>query len=328
MRFNSTPPAPLEQWAIVLAAGDGTRLRGLTTDRNGNTIPKQFCSLRGGRTLLQDALRRAARVVRPDRVVVVVAERHRRWWEREVVSLPCRNIVVQPDNRGTACGILLPLFSILQRDHAAQVAVFPSDHAVREEFVLERTMRATLRELCGDELVLLGIPPEYAEADYGWVVPAADGTSHVAAFVEKPNPAEAEACLRRGALWNSFIFAARGSAMLALCDRRVPSLTAAFRTAFASSVRGRTRAVARLYQSLDLVDFSRAVLQGSEPFLRLRVVPTCGWTDLGTPARVAKCLDGLRAVRSRGPGSKELLDLSEAVARFRNAKTDEHAAVE
>lgn len=327
MQFTSTPKAPDEHWAIVLAAGDGTRLHGLTMDRHGAAIPKQFCSLQGGRTLLGDALHRAARVVRGDRVVVVVAAQHQKWWERELAFLPCRNVIVQPENRGTASGILLPLLSILQRDQAAHVAIFPSDHFVREETVLERTMRATLRELCGDELVLLGITPDRAETEYGWIVPEADGTPRVSAFVEKPGPAQAEACLRSGAVWNSFLFAAKGAAILALCERRVPGVTASFQSAFASSVRGRARAVASLYASLDPVDFSRAVLQGSEHFLRLKVVPSCGWTDLGTPERVAQCLDSLRSVRSRSSCTSASLDLSEAVANFRKPETREHVAV-
>jgi len=46
-------------WALVLAAGDGSRLRSLTTDASGTAIPKQFCSLHGGNSLLLDTLRRA-----------------------------------------------------------------------------------------------------------------------------------------------------------------------------------------------------------------------------------------------------------------------------
>ena len=49
-------------WAIVLAGGEGSRLHGLTTDTSGVTVPKQFCSLTGGQSLLVDTLQRAASV--------------------------------------------------------------------------------------------------------------------------------------------------------------------------------------------------------------------------------------------------------------------------
>ena len=53
MRGNSAT------WAVVLAAGDGTRLAALTTDASGNSVPKQFCSLNGGRTLIEETLQHA-----------------------------------------------------------------------------------------------------------------------------------------------------------------------------------------------------------------------------------------------------------------------------
>lgn len=52
-------------WAIVLAAGDGHRLQCLTTTAAGVSVPKQFCSLQGGRSLLHCALQRAAMVAEP-----------------------------------------------------------------------------------------------------------------------------------------------------------------------------------------------------------------------------------------------------------------------
>ena len=67
-------------WAIVLAAGEGTRLSTLTTDRAGVAVPKQYCSLLGGASLLEDALHRAAEVVPAEQVTTIVAQAHRRWW--------------------------------------------------------------------------------------------------------------------------------------------------------------------------------------------------------------------------------------------------------
>ena len=127
-------------WALVLAAGEGSRLRALTT-HGGVAVPKQFCSLQGGPSLLQEAILRAEAVVPRQRVVTIVAEQHRRWWETSLWSLPKRNVIVQPENRGTANGLLLPLLHIAQRDPEARIVILPSDHYVREEAALARSLR-------------------------------------------------------------------------------------------------------------------------------------------------------------------------------------------
>ena len=67
-------------WAVVMAGGNGARLRTLTTTQGGLVIPKQYCSLGRSECLLQDAVKRAQSIVTPAHVCSVVAAQHRRWW--------------------------------------------------------------------------------------------------------------------------------------------------------------------------------------------------------------------------------------------------------
>ena len=80
-------------WAIVLAAGEGSRLHSLTTTESGIAIPKQFCSLRGGQSLLREALLRAEAVASPANSCIVVAHHHRRWWDPELAAEPESNVI-------------------------------------------------------------------------------------------------------------------------------------------------------------------------------------------------------------------------------------------
>src|SRR4029077_15805474 len=106
------PPAGGGTWAVVLAGGEGGRLRALTTTATGMAIPKQFCSLRGGASLLEEALQRATAIAPTERISTVVAEHHADWWCRSLSALAPANVFVQPQNRGTALGILLALLNI------------------------------------------------------------------------------------------------------------------------------------------------------------------------------------------------------------------------
>jgi mannose-1-phosphate guanylyltransferase len=291
------------RWCIVLAAGDGTRLRSLTTDRHGNTTPKQYCSLRGDGSLLQKALARADRIAPPGRVVTIVSGAHERWWKRELAGRPAGSTLVQPLNRGTAPGLLLPLLEVIERDPGATVLVLPSDHHVRDEAVLARAARRALAavERRRAAIVLLGISPDAAVADYGWIVPApgpAGQVQSVASFVEKPAPREAARLLRAGGLWNSFLFAARAADLLALMRRRLPWLSRSLMDARAVEPSRRARSLDVLYEAMLPADFSRDVLQGAGSALHLLRVPACGWTDLGTPERVASCLEDLDLPRA------------------------------
>lgn len=309
------------EWAIVLAAGDGTRLSVLT-DEEGAPVPKQFWSLHGSRSLLGDALQRAFQVVSRRRTVVVVAEKHRAFWEAELEKVPAENVIVQPANRGTAPGLLLPLLSILRRDPEARVVVLPSDHFVAKEYVLGVSLRLALESLGrdADRLVLLGITPTAAETGYGWIVPRRGvGSLHrVAAFVEKPRQETASDLMASGGLWNSFLMVARGGILLDLYRRLLPDLVEALVQALASPD---PEALPRLYETLEPSDFSRDLLQGSEGDLWLLPVPECGWTDLGTPQRLAECVTELEARTRpprvpRSPSRSARFSLTEALRRF------------
>lgn len=63
-------------WALILAAGEGTRWRGLTTAASGRIVPKQCCSLYNGPSLLQAAVRRAGAVAPLSRTCAIVAAQH------------------------------------------------------------------------------------------------------------------------------------------------------------------------------------------------------------------------------------------------------------
>jgi mannose-1-phosphate guanylyltransferase len=282
-----------EEWAIVLAAGQGTRLSALTT-HGGVATPKQFCSLRGGRSLLGDALARAAQVVAWDRIVVTVAAEHRAFWQDELASLPAENVVVQPRNQGTAPGILYPLLTILERDPEARIVVLPSDHFVEKESVLAVSLRLALEALEreGEPLVLLGITPDAPETGYGWITSHRDrgALEKVATFVEKPPLGRARELMADGGVWNSFVFAARGSTLTAMFEAELPRLYSRLQDAVRAPWRKRRAIVEAAYERLESADFSRDLLERCEERLWLYRVPACGWTDLGTPERVAACV--------------------------------------
>jgi mannose-1-phosphate guanylyltransferase len=310
-------------WALVLAGGEGTRLHGLTRDIHGVAVPKQFCSLRGGNSLLEDALRRASAVAPLQRICTVVAEQHRHWWTPQLGYLQENNVVVQPSNRGTAHGILLPLVRIAARDPDAIVVLLPADHYVNDEAVMVESLRRAAEFAAGDRdsIYLLGIEPDEIDAELGYILPSSRSHTQAAAvrsFIEKPSEMQARALIERGALWNAFILAGSASSLLGLFDASFTTTIAAMRGFEGASI-------GSLYERLESVDFSRDVLQGKESSLKVLAVPKCGWTDLGTPKRIGQTLSRLSHVfaaeplRQTGPAQVNLADQYSRLHRHREA---------
>ena len=289
-------------WALILAGGDGSRLRALTTKPCGTAVPKQFCSLDGGRSLLEDAILRASTLVPPERISTVVAHQHRQWWSEigELTRLPQHNLFVQPRNRGTGIGILYSLLHILAKDPEARVVVFPSDHYVREEPVLRDALRLALRrvEEGKDRPVLLGVEPDQSDTDLGYILPGgpdAAGGQTVEKFIEKPSADVASDLIEQGGLWNALIIAASAQTLVNMFLPRYSQvvmemqviLRRGWNMGFPASG---WPSLVDLYTRLPSLDFSRDILEDKVASLCVLRVPPCGWNDLGTPRRVAATL--------------------------------------
>jgi mannose-1-phosphate guanylyltransferase len=310
-------------WAIVLAGGDGQRLSTLTRHANGVCTPKQYCSLNGGHSLLQLSLQRALAVTTRKHIVTVVTEVHRRWWEREFLRLSYSPLVVEPCNRGTGFGVLLPLLVIARSDPDAGVILIPSDHYVEHEDLLAEFLRhATAPEtLEGDKLTLLGITPNAPDTGFGYLSPAPDsgiGMRPVHQFIEKPNETTAIELIRANSVWNSGIVAGRISQFLALYPQHtrqmVSDLTAIVEDWPDSRIPCSELAI--LYARHLALDFSHDVLEKCPDNLQFLTVPPCGWNDVGTPARLAQALGTARPFRTHATTSGQTLNVETAFDRF------------
>jgi mannose-1-phosphate guanylyltransferase len=287
-------------WALLLATGEPAALDSPTVHPNSSSLPRQFSSVDGIRSLLDNAIERAHAIASRERLCIVIGSAHRRHWQRSQPQFTDRNIIEQPRHRGTANDILLAVLNILDRDPWAQVVVLPTEHYVRDELALvgSLSLAATANPREADDLVLIGIEPDEADDECDYIVPGrwlADGTRSVQRVIDRSEAMQACDLLACGALWDSHIFAARAVTLLGLLRARLPDLVDQTETALACDMSRAARGIAlsELYERIPSIDFSRAIIQRAKSGLRVIPAPNCGWADLSTAQCVAATSHGI-----------------------------------
>jgi len=287
-------------WAIVLAGGEGIRLRPLVRHVCGDERPKQYVPLLGSRSLLRQTVDRAARMVPPERTIVVTLQDHAAYVAAELEAGRSFRILVQPKARGTAAGILFPAHWIHAQDPDATVVVFPSDHYIGEEALFMEH----LAEVAGfiarhpDQIVLVGAQPTEPETEYGWIEPgkrvgwlSTAPIYQIRRFQEKPSPQVARTLLASGSLWNTMIFGARASTLIEIGQHCLPLLHERLaRLPVFLGTEHEQWAIRHAFSLAPTANFSRSILQTCPQSLAVTKIPGLTWCDLGTPERVIRTM--------------------------------------
>lgn len=291
-RRGAPPSQSPHRWGLLLAGGDGVRLRELTRWVCGDDRPKQFCPLLDDRTLLETTRQRAERSLLADHIVIALTRTHQEYY-RDLVD-PSLTTIVQPFNRGTAPAILYGLMHIARQDPDAVVSILPSDHYYSPEAGFTNTLETALEvaEQRPDSVVLLGAPANGPEVDYGWIevgqaVTGYSGLFRVRGFREKPPRPVAETLYRNGSLWNMFVLVGRVRAFLEIATRTAQDVLRALESHASNALRGPAIEIPdSVYENLSPVDFSTRVLSSDTGRLLALRLDNVEWNDLGDPYRV------------------------------------------
>ena len=248
-------------YSVIIAGGKGTRFWPLSRSQR----PKQLLKILSPKSLLAETAERAFPLGGKNQTLVVTVAEQLGALRRELRALPARNFLAEPQGKNTAPCIGLAALEVVRRNPAAVMIILPADHWVADVKAFQRTLRAAcaLAER-QDQLITIGIRPDYPETGYGYIMkgkpldpstraPALAGGSgsgfrptgvledatglplglhgkkppaafRVRRFTEKPAIAKARRLMRQGSLWNSGIFVWKAATLLDLLARYRPEI--------------------------------------------------------------------------------------------------------
>ena len=288
---------------VIIAGGKGTRFWPLSRAKH----PKQLLKIISQKSLIQETAERVYPLSGRDQTLVVTIADQVNALRRELKDLSKTNFIAEPQGKNTAPCIGLAALEVVRRDPDAAMIVLPADHWVRDSAAFRRTLKAAVGlALHYDQLVTIGIVPEYPETGYGYIMKgkAVGGNSSsngflVKRFSEKPTIAAARRLIRRGSLWNSGIFVWKASTLLQLLARYQPAIGTGLETikraagskSLANPGPQLRTVIAREYKKMPNLSIDYAVMEkaGSEGRV-LTLEGTFGWSDVGSWAAVHRMM--------------------------------------
>ncbi len=280
-------------YALVLAGGSGTRLWPYSRSQR----PKQFLSINGQMTMLQETVSRTLPIIPPERVLVATGAVYADLVAEQLPDVPRENILVEPAGRGTAPCIGLAALHLRRRDPEAVMAVLSADHRIEHTDRLCGALTTAERIARDGYLVTLGIQPTAPSTGYGYIQRgeqiARDGdraVHTVKAFVEKPDSQRAQAYLDSGNyFWNAGMFVWQAEQIVLELAQHRPAVAQSLALIDVAIGTMHEQAVLNaVWPQIENVAIDVAVMEQTS---RAAVIPAdLGWSDVGDWAALAETL--------------------------------------
>jgi len=267
---------------VILCGGTGTRLWPLSRE----SYPKQFWPLASDKTMLAETAARGsgAGFLPP---MIVCNEAHR-FLVAEQLRDKGASIVLEPIGRNSAPAIAAAALLAEETAPGAVLWFMAADAAIGDVAALQAALAKAAAAARAGAIVTFGMQPTAPEVGYGYIetgeaLPGSADVKRIARFVEKPDAARAAEFLKTGRhLWNSGMFVATATTMLAELETHAPEVLKGVRAAVAGAARDGDfiRLEAAAFTATPAISIDYAVMERTQ---KSAVVPaSIGWSDIGS----------------------------------------------
>ena len=277
--------SPTKIIPVILCGGSGSRLWPLSRQE----VPKQFMTVYGNRSLLQETVLRSCKAARSKDFIIVLSEPLQSLARAHLKDIGFEDkyhILQEPEGRGTAAAIAYAA-AYAEKHYGPEVLlwILPSDHYIGREDVLSEALKQASALAKQDEIVLFGIPPTHPEREYGYVgcgaaVPKSKDAFEVEHFKEKPSTKAVQSYINAGNyLWNSGIYLASACALKQAFLTHIKEIWHCAGETVDLLQRDQHGEAMRHYKTIEKKSFEKAVLERIENTVILR--RDMDWSDLG-----------------------------------------------
>jgi len=282
-------------YAGIIAGGSGTRL----WPSSRKDKPKQFHSLYGENTLLQESVRRLEPLIEREDIYIIANKSHEKIVREQLPWLGENNFIGEPVGKNTAPAVGVIGAIINKKDPDGVILISPADHIIAKEAVFRRLLEVA-DEVASEGLntVTIGIKPTYPATGYGYIQMAASRHAHgdvdvhkAISFKEKPDPAAAEEYVASwNYVWNSGMFVWSAKTIMHLFKQHAPEiykLLAYYETAIGTP--DEAKVFEEIYEAFPSISVDYAILEHAA---NIYVIPaSIGWNDLGCWASLHEIME-------------------------------------
>ncbi len=274
---------------IILAGGKGSRLWPLSRE----LYPKQFLTIMGVRSMLQETLGRLANI--EHQAPMLICNEEHRFIAAEQLrqqDVSHSGIILEPVGRNTAPAIAITAMQAIKNNPNQDpiLLVLAADHVIEDISSFEASIEQAKKYAEQDLMVTFGIIPTAPETGYGYIkgkVNQANIESEAAIqierFVEKPDLETAQSYVASGDYyWNSGMFMFKASTFLNELKQYRPDIFQACEDALADATLDmdfirldKERFELCPDESIDYAVFEKTTNGVVVPM-------NCGWSDIGS----------------------------------------------
>ena len=213
---------------VILAGGSGSRFWPFSREQK----PKQLLKIIGEKSMLQMTVDRLKKINKITDIYIITRKDLYKKIINEIDGIDPKFVIVEPSGKNTApaIGMMGALFSLNNPEEI--MGIFPADHLIVGHQKFQKAINnADYLARKGDNLITIGIEPNYASTAYGYIqYDEKDqkdyiNTYHVKTFAEKPHKKLAKRFIASGDfLWNTGMFFWKVNSFMDSLNKYLPEL--------------------------------------------------------------------------------------------------------